>query len=81
MPVTTTIQISKKLKGELDSLKDFKRQSYEEVIGKLVYIVKEDEEASLELSDEALAGVRESMEDFKKGKVYTTAQLRKELGL
>lgn len=81
MSSTTTIQVSNRLKKNLDAFKEHSRETYEEVIDRLVEIVKEDEESDLELSEETLAGIKESTEDLRKGRVYTSKQLRKELGL
>ncbi|MDD5148534.1 MAG: hypothetical protein PHH08_03665 [Candidatus ainarchaeum sp.] len=81
MANTTTIQISNVLKKDLDSFKDYERETYAEVIDKLILIAKENEESKLELSEETLAGVKEAREDIAKGRVYTSSQLKKELGL
>ena len=54
MSETTTIQIPIKLKKELTSLKDYNRETYADVIEKLISIAKEDEEANLDLSKETL---------------------------
>jgi len=78
---STTIQVSKEIKKELNAFKDYERESYAEVISKLIAIVKEDEESEMELSKETLKGIKEAEEDIKKGRVYTTKQLKKELGL
>lgn len=80
MPGTTTIQISNNLKKDLDSFKEHNRETYEEVIDKLILFAKENEESKMELSKETLEGIKEAKEDIKKGRVYTTAQLKKELG-
>ncbi len=81
MSDSTTIQVSKEIKKELNAFKDYERESYAEVISKLIAIVKEDEESEMELSKETLKGIKEAEEDIKKGRVYTTKQLKKELGL
>ena len=81
MSEVTTIQIPISLKRELDSIKEYKRETYADVIMKLVLRVKEDEEADLELSEEVLKGIKESREDVRKGRVYTTEQIEKELGI
>lgn len=78
---TTTIQVSNKVKRELEGFKDYPRETYAEVIKKLIEIAKEDEESKMELSEETLKGLKEAEEDIKKGRVYTTAQVKKELGL
>ncbi len=78
---STTIQVSTKVKRELDGFKDYKRETYCEVIGKLIELVKEDEESKMQLSEETLKDIKEAEQDIKKGKVYTTAQIKRELGI
>jgi len=77
----TTVQIPVKVKKELDAFKDHARETYAEVIEKLVELAREQEESKMELSEEAIKGVEEAREDIKKGRVYTTAKLKKELGI
>lgn len=77
----STIQISVRLKKNLDAFKDYPRETYEDVIEKLVLRAKEDEESKLELSDETLKDIEEARADFKHGRVYTLKQVRKELGI
>ena len=81
MSGTTTIQVSNKLKDELEGFKEHERETYAEVIRKLIELAREDEEAEIELSEETLKGIKEAKEDIKKGRVYTTTQIKKELGL
>ncbi len=81
MPETTTIQLPQKLKKNLDLLKDYRRQTYAEVICKLVNSARQDEEAKLELSEDTLKSIREAREDIRKGRVFSSKQVRKELGL
>lgn len=77
----STILVPKKLKGELDELKDYKRESYAQVIERIIGHVKECDESKLELSDETLKAIKEGKEDLVKGRVYTSKQLAKELGV
>ena len=81
MSNVTTIQIPKDLKKDLDLFKEHKRETYADVILKLVLRVKEDEEAELELSNKTLKGIAEAREDVRKGRVYSTEQIEKELGI
>jgi len=78
---TSTIQVSKEIKRKLDAFKEYKKESYAEVIQKLVDKVKEDEESEMELSEETLKDLKEAEEDIRKGRVYTSKQIKKELGL
>ncbi|MFH0970116.1 MAG: hypothetical protein V1776_01500 [Candidatus Diapherotrites archaeon] len=79
---TSTIAVDKALKHDLDSFKDHPRESYAQVIRKLVYIVKEKEdESKMELSEETLKKIEIGRKDIREGRVYTTEQLRKKLGI
>ena len=77
----TTIQVSSKLKRELDSFKEYARETYAEVIGRLVEQAREDEESRLELSEETVKDIQEAREDLRKGRVKTSRMVRKALGL
>ncbi len=81
MADTTTIQVSKDIKRELNAFKDYKKESYAEVIKKLIDKVKEDEESEMELSEETLKDLKEAEDDIRKGRVYSSKQLKKRLGL
>lgn len=82
MSDTSTIVLSKKLKIELAGFKQYDRETFADVIGRLVHLAKEnDDEADLELSDETKKKLARAEEDFKAGRFYTTEQLRKKLGI
>ncbi len=72
---TTTIKIKVPLKNRLDSLKIHPRESYTDVIGRLVEMAVDDEP----LSDATIRAIEESLEDIKKGRVYTLEQVISEL--
>jgi len=72
---TTTIKIKVPLKNRLDSLKIHPRESYTDVIGRLVEMAVDDEP----LSDATIKAIEESLEDLKKGRVYTLEQVISEL--
>jgi len=80
MQQTTTIQVTKQLKGKLDKLKQHPRESYSEVIGMLLDMVpKGDEEG--EYTDEfRLAWLRGEM-DLLAGRTVSMAEAKKRLGL
>ena len=81
MADNTTILVPQKLKRELDSFKDYRRETYAEVIGKLICIAREDEESRLALSEETLKDIKEAREDIRKGRVFSPKQVKRELGL
>ncbi len=76
----TTIQVSRKLKGKLDSLKQHPRETYSEVIEMLFNLVpKGDEEG--EYTDEfRLAWLRGEL-DLLAGRTVSMAEAKKRLGL
>lgn len=77
MSSITSIRISSEMKDKLSSLKVHPKESYEDVIGRLVEIAIDDEP----LSDETIKAIEESLEDIKAGRVYTLEEVAKELGL
>ena len=64
----TTIQVSRKLKKELDAFKEHERESYAETINKPMEKAKENEEIELMLVERKLR--REEEEMKKKGQKY-----------
>lgn len=73
----TTIQLEKPTKDKLDKLKEYERESYNEIIEKLLKGKgrKVDEESLKEtieiLSDpEILKNIAEALEDYQKGKFF-----------
>lgn len=72
--MATTIQVSEDLIKLLRNRKMYDNESYEEVIWDLV-------EDSMELSEETKKNIKEAEEDFRKGRVHTHEQVKKQLGL
>lgn len=58
-------------------MKLFPRETYEEVIQRLIEISKEEEE----LSTETMQNIEKALEDVKKGRTYSTEEVKKELGI
>lgn len=71
--MATTIQISEKLQEELVRKKLYDQETYEEVIWDMI-------EDSLELSEQTKRGIEEARREAKSGKLFTHAQVKKELG-
>lgn len=85
--MVTTIQIDEKLKKKLDELKNHQRETYNELIERLMSHYKSDRESLIEtlevLSDpQLMRGIKEALEEEKRGDIGTThKELKKELGL
>ncbi|MBS3055130.1 MAG: hypothetical protein J4452_01415 [Candidatus Aenigmarchaeota archaeon] len=75
--MATTIQLEEKTKAKLDNLKIHPRDTYNKVIERLITI--SDDEG--ELSEETIRHIEQSLEDIKKGKIYTLEEVRKKLKL
>lgn len=72
--MATSIQISKGLQKELVRRKLHDNETYEEVIWDLL-------EDSMEINEETKKALEESCKAAKTGKIYTLAEVKKELGL
>jgi predicted transcriptional regulator len=73
----STIKISKKIKDDLRKQMNHPRETYEEVIARLLKITQEDDM----LSKVVIKNIEEGVADIKAGRVYTSEQVKKKLGL
>ncbi|MCC7577092.1 MAG: hypothetical protein KK926_09695 [Methanomethylovorans sp.] len=73
----TTIKVDPKLKSSLDNLKLHPRESYNDVIARLLNMAYDEEP----LSDPTLERIEEALKDLKNGKYYTQEEIEAELGL
>ncbi|MEK6823459.1 MAG: hypothetical protein AABY06_00330 [Nanoarchaeota archaeon] len=80
METETTIRLNVQTKEDLDKFKQYKNESYNELIRKLIYIVKLCENEP-KLSQKTIKEIKEAREKVKKGKFYTEAEAKKILGL
>ena len=76
----TTIKIHAGTKTELDQYREYKNESYDEVIKKMIYIAKNIEKQP-ELSRETIQAIQKARERIKKGKFLTEKEARKRLGI
>jgi predicted transcriptional regulator len=76
----TTIKIHKETKAEIDQFREYKNESYDEVLKKLIYIVKKVKKEP-ELSKETLIAIEAARERIKKGHFVTEEEARNRLGL
>ena len=77
---TTTIKIQKDTKSQIDQFREYKNESYDEVIKKLVYIVKNLNKEP-ELSKETIKSIENARERIKKGRFVSEEVAKKRLGL
>ena len=72
----STIKLSKKLKNDLRKQMNYPGETYETVIARLVKITQDDV-----LPKEVIKNIEEGVADIKAGRVYTSEQVKKRLGL
>ena len=70
----TTIRVSQNVKKQLNKMKIFSRESYNNIIELLI-------EDTLELSEKTKKEIAEARKRIKKGEVYTNEEVVKMLGL
>ena len=71
---TTTIQISQDLQQELNKMKLFERETYEEVIWNVI-------EDTKELSEETKRDIEKARAEYNRGEFVTLSQLKKKYGV
>ena len=72
--MTTTIQVSNKIKETLDRMKLFDRETYNDIIERMI-------EDDLELSEKTKKELEEARKRIKQGKFVTEDEAKKRLGL
>ena len=75
--MATTIQLENRTRARLEKMKMFSRESYNDVIKRLINIAENDED----LGAESIKAIEKSLDDIKKGRIYPLEQVEKELGL
>ena len=76
----TTIKIREDTKFELDSFRQYKNESYDEVLKKILFIAKHVKKQP-ELSLETIEDIEKARGRIKKGRFVTEAEAKKRLGL
>jgi hypothetical protein len=76
----TTILVHKETKEHLALLKDYAKESYEEVINKLITIY-EKLQSEGKLTQDTKKDIEEARKQIKAGKGMSTKELMKELGI
>ncbi|MFH1503667.1 MAG: hypothetical protein ABIE36_03345 [Candidatus Diapherotrites archaeon] len=72
----TTIQINLETLKRLKNIKNFERQSYDDILNNLIDNCEEDS-----LSEEEIEDIKIALENVKRGKVKPIEQVARELGI
>jgi predicted transcriptional regulator len=75
--MATTIQLEEKTKSRLNDLKNYPKESFDQVVSRLIAMVREESK----LSDETIKNIKESLDEIKSGDYYTHEQVKAELGI
>jgi hypothetical protein len=75
----TTIQITPQTRGRLESLKAYRRETYEEVLSKLLNLVPESDDEGA-FRPEFRSSLLRGMLDIKNGRTHTQSEMKKRLG-
>lgn len=75
----TTIKVHEDTKHQLDQFREYRNESYDELIKKMIYIAKTCEKEP-ELSQESIRAIERARERIRKGKFVTEAEAKKRLG-
>jgi predicted transcriptional regulator len=76
MPITS-LRIDTSTRDRLDALKVHPRESYNEVINRLITMAVDEKP----LSAEAVKGLEEALEDIRAGRVHPEGEIMKDFGL
>jgi len=77
----TSIQIEKSTLNKLKDFKEYKRETYDELIDKLMKIIIALSKKEPELKEEIIQEIEEARKEIREGKGISTKQLIKELGI
>jgi len=72
----TTLRLDVSTKKDLGSLKNFEKESFEDVIERLINVAKEEP-----LDADEIRQIESSLEDIKKGNVLSLKQAEKKWGI
>jgi predicted transcriptional regulator len=75
----TSIQVEKQTKEHLDKFKNHPRETYNEVLARMIRIMYE--QTSEELSPQTIKNIEKSLAEIKAGKVLSHDDVKRKLGL
>lgn len=75
----TSIQIEKKIKERLDKFKNHPRETYNEVLARMIHVMSQQNKE--ELSQQTIKNIEKSLAEIKTGKVSSHKDVNRRLGL
>ena len=71
------LRVKSKVKTELDGFRNFRKESYSDVIGRLINIAKDSDS----LNEAEIRQIEKSLEDLKAGRVLSLKEAEKKWGI
>ena len=78
--MVTTIKLMEKTKDDLEKFREYSRESYEEIVRKLIYVA-ETAKNEPHLSKKTIEDIEAARERIRKGSFYTEDEAKRILGL
>jgi uncharacterized protein (UPF0248 family) len=75
----TSIQVEKKIKEHLDKLKNHPRETYNDVLARMIHFMSEQNKE--EFSQQTIRNMEKSLADIKAGRVSSHKDVKQRLGL
>ena len=76
--MVTSIQLENKTKSKLDKIKVFPKESYDDVVNRLINVAEDDEGA---LSERTIKDLEKALAQVKSGKLLSHSHVKKKLGV
>ena len=76
--MVTSIQLANKTKARLEKMKTFSKESYDDVVNRLLNMAEDDEGV---LSKQTIKNIEKSLAEIKAGKVLSHKDVKRKLGL
>ncbi len=76
--MVTSIQLENKTKSKLDKMKTFSKESYDDVVNRLINVAEDDEGV---LSEQTIKDLEEALAQVKKGKLVSHHKVTQKHGL
>ncbi len=76
--MVTSIQLENKTKSKLDKMKTFSKESYDDVVNRLINVAEDDEGV---LSEQTIKDLEKALAQVKSGKLLSHSQVKRKHGL
>lgn len=76
--MVTSIQLENKTKSKLDKMKTFSKESYDDVVNRLINVAEDDEDV---LSERTIKDLEKALAQVKSGKLLSHSQVKRKHGL